>query len=272
MNMCYNILLCLAIFFTFFLCFFFLFFFCSLCTGITNSNGVASFTLTGLTTSATYTCSYSNVSDTCTVTVAPTYLFYDACDSAIRLSNYGTPIKSYKGSASGSITYDSTENAYALQGSGSYHILIPITPLNDVDDYELSFEFKHMKTYNSVDSAHCQPSIFIYDKTVTSYPSANGLRYRADGLIQCQHFGYNSDNSYNNVTYTTGIGTSYFTLIMRKSGTDLSFIVKNSDGTIIYDYAYPNNNIDGTACAFGVWTERGTSYGYYVKNIKAEPI
>ena len=45
-------------------------------SSITNSSGVATFSLTGLTSSGTYTCSYSNVTDTCTVNVT-TYLFYD---------------------------------------------------------------------------------------------------------------------------------------------------------------------------------------------------
>ena len=45
-------------------------------TGLTNSSGVATVTVSGLTADTTFTCSYSNVSDTCTVTM-PSYLFYD---------------------------------------------------------------------------------------------------------------------------------------------------------------------------------------------------
>lgn len=67
----------------------------SVYTGITNQNGVAEFSLTGLSTSATYTCSYSNVTDTCTVTVTvPTYVFYDTGVSGTANTNY---VKSHTG-------------------------------------------------------------------------------------------------------------------------------------------------------------------------------
>ena len=63
------------------------FFVVSFYSSITNSDGVASFSLTGLTTSATYTCTYQNVSDTCTVNLA-TYLFYDSGVTGSANSNY----------------------------------------------------------------------------------------------------------------------------------------------------------------------------------------
>ena len=47
----------------------------SLYTGITNNEGIAQVTVS-VSAETTFTCSYSNVTDTCTVTV-PTYLFYD---------------------------------------------------------------------------------------------------------------------------------------------------------------------------------------------------
>ena len=47
----------------------FFFFFSSLITGITNSSGVASVTVSNLSSDTVFTCSYSNVTDTCTVTV-----------------------------------------------------------------------------------------------------------------------------------------------------------------------------------------------------------
>ncbi len=52
------------VFFPLFSCFF-----SSLITGITNNSGVASVTVTGLSSDTSFTCSYSNVTDTCTVTV-----------------------------------------------------------------------------------------------------------------------------------------------------------------------------------------------------------
>ena len=48
----------------------------SLYSGITNSSGIASVTVSNISAETTFTASYSNVSDTCIVSV-PSYLFYD---------------------------------------------------------------------------------------------------------------------------------------------------------------------------------------------------
>jgi len=59
----------------------------SVYSSITNSSGVATFSLTGLTSSGTYTCTYQNVSDTCTVTVQTIY-FYDDFTSGTLSDNW----------------------------------------------------------------------------------------------------------------------------------------------------------------------------------------
>ena len=46
----------------------------SLYTGITNSSGIASVTVSNISAETTFTCSYQSVTDTCTVTVQ-TYIF-----------------------------------------------------------------------------------------------------------------------------------------------------------------------------------------------------
>lgn len=72
----------------------------SVYSSITNQNGIATFNLNGLNASATYTCSYSNVSDNCFVKVVE-YLLYDDAStdqsstlfgSNINLRNGGTTI------------------------------------------------------------------------------------------------------------------------------------------------------------------------------------
>ena len=65
---------------------------------------MASVTVSNITAETTFTASYSNVSDTCIVSV-PSYLFYDACDSSTGLSNYGNDILLEGGSAT-TKTYD----------------------------------------------------------------------------------------------------------------------------------------------------------------------
>ena len=83
----------------------------SVYTGITNTNGVATFNLTGLSASASWTCSYSNVSDTCTVTVQ-TYGFYDDArvDNSSQYTSY--PIQGTNGKVN--IAWSSAKQAYAI--------------------------------------------------------------------------------------------------------------------------------------------------------------
>ena len=59
----------------------------SVYTGITNSNGVASVTVSNVSTATTFTATYSNVSDTCTVTVQTIY-FYDDFTSGTLSDNW----------------------------------------------------------------------------------------------------------------------------------------------------------------------------------------
>lgn len=80
-------------------------------SSITNSQGIATFNLTGLTSSATWTCSYSNVSDTCTVTVQ-TYLFYD--DASVDNSSLYTSYAIQGTSGKVNIAHNSSESAYVI--------------------------------------------------------------------------------------------------------------------------------------------------------------
>ena len=95
-------------------------FFSSFFSGITNNNGVATVTVTGISATTTFTCTYSNVSDTCSV-VATSYIFYDDC-SVDNTSNW------------------SSSNAYAYWESG---------PGNA---YTLTFDTDHYVFSHSVGS------------------------------------------------------------------------------------------------------------------------
>lgn len=107
-------------------------------TATTNSNGVATATIS-FSGSTTLTATIGGASDTATIVVS-SYLFYDACDSATGLSNYGSGI-SYEGSGVPTITYDSTENAYKIQTAGNV-AMTPITDLEDVNDFVFEADIK----------------------------------------------------------------------------------------------------------------------------------
>ena len=87
----------------------------SLYSSITNQNGIATFNLTGLSTSATYTCSYSNVTDTCTVTVVE-YLLYDDASTDQSSTLFGSNINLRNG---GTTTTGWNDSYYTITQTSS---------------------------------------------------------------------------------------------------------------------------------------------------------
>ena len=83
----------------------------SVYNGITNSQGIASVTVSNISTTITFTASYSNVSDTATVTVSQ-YLFYDdaTVDNSSQYASYA--IQGTSGKVN--IAWKSNEQAYAI--------------------------------------------------------------------------------------------------------------------------------------------------------------
>jgi len=103
-------------------------------TATTNANGIAVFNPPITENSTTFTASYTNTSDTITVTKS-NFLYVDACNSSTNLSNYGSSVMIYRGSSktgnpASTISYNSTMNAYDFHStntSSSYFSMIPIT-------------------------------------------------------------------------------------------------------------------------------------------------
>ena len=94
----------------------------SVYNGITNTNGLASITVS-VSSDTTFTCTYNNVSDACTV-IIPVYLFYDACDSATTLSNYESSIP-LRDSGSSAMTQNGTKHQLTITKPGQSFIEIP---------------------------------------------------------------------------------------------------------------------------------------------------
>lgn len=109
-------------------------------SNITNQNGIATFSLTGLTSSATWTCSYSNVSDTCNVVVM-NYLIYD--DASVNNSStlFGT---SYALRNSGTNTTNWSSSGYytvKTHTSGQRESMRELLPLTGVStDFCLEYD------------------------------------------------------------------------------------------------------------------------------------
>lgn len=229
-------------------------------SSITNSDGVATFSLTGLTSSGTYTCSYSNVSDTCTVTVQ-SYLFYDACDSSSGLSNYGTPIGVGSNITQNYTEYNSTQNAYYVHTNGDWGI-IPITALTGADNYKISMLVKTKGT----NGANRGGFGFIASDSTNVFPC-----WKIEGNGACNYtLKQGSSEPNTKVCDTTSPSSNWYKIEVSKQGTSYTCKVYNSSDTLLGTHT---TTVDlGSSVRCGLYRVGGSSYGAYVKEIIAEPI
>ena len=229
-------------------------------SSITNQYGVATFSLTGLTTSATYTCTYQNVSDTCTVTVQ-SYLFYDACNSSSGLSNYGTPIGVGSTISTNYTSYNSTENAYDVRTNGDWG-MIPITALTGADNYKISML---VKTRNNNGASRGGFGFLASDST-NVFPS-----WKIEGNGACNYtLKQGSSEPNTKVCDTPNAQSTWYKIELIKTGTSYTCNVYNSNDTLLGTHT---TTVDlGSSVRCGLYRVGGSSYGAYVKEIKAEPI
>ena len=237
----------------------------SVYNGITNSQGIASVTVSNVSTATTFTASYSNVSDTCTVTVQ-TYLFYDACDSSSGLSNYGSSVLVRGTNASATIGYDSTENAYKISGTGNYFAGIPITPLKDLDNFKVTAEMKC-----GVNNWLCQIGFYTRDYTDTT-KQAYSTHLFGDARYRWLYVTPTKDGSYQAINTSSAHYTSYTKMEWIVEGTSIKMNIYDSNDDVAYTIT--KDTVTYAKREFGFWigTEKGTSYACYVRNIIAEPI
>ena len=175
----------------------------SLYTGLTDSTGVASVTVTGLTATATFTCSYQGVSDTCTVTVDPSYLFYDSGVTGTKNNNFifnGT-------TTSCQVTTDAngTVFLYTRTGSGMY---IPNIDISQYANLEISWIFTYGTRYA------CQTTLLNSNKT-----SPNDTRWHNAGTSTPTKQWYIPNGS-NSITHTLTVGD---TMKLVKTNNTFSF-------------------------------------------------
>ena len=228
----------------------------SLYTGITNSQGLAEITVYNITGTVTFTASYSNVTDTCTV-IGESYLFYDACDSSAGLTNYGTSIL-LEGGSNATMTYDSAENAYKITTPDTKSKCIPIDVLTDVDNFKFEADIKSVSRFGLGFSV--------------SGGTGNGcvIGFSAD-----------SDNLYG-WKYTNGIFGTLFSDISGLVDTGYLHIIVTVEGTSLDVSITDTNNTTKTKTAtlpsystryIGIGLGAGISnQNGYIKNIKVESL
>lgn len=230
-------------------------FFSSLFTGITDSTGIAEVTVSNVTGTVSFTASYSNVTDTCSVT-GVTYIFYDACDSSAGLTNYGSLIQLESSSYLATLEYDSTENAYKVTSIGDAKSKsFPITTLNNADQFTIEADIKRNNSRVGL---------------VISSGTGYGYCIAISDNTQFEVYKY-TNKSWSNQGATTATITEWVNLKLTIDGLNVSILLTNANEdtytkTLTLDSRYTNRDI-GILSA----SQSANQYGY-IKEIKAESL
>ena len=202
-------------------------FFVSSYTGTTNSNGVATVTVTGVTSNTTFIASYSNVSDTCTVT-PPSYIINDDASTNNASTLFSSSI-ALRNSGTSTITWNSGSPSYyqaKVTKSGGSDSFVEFIPLRGI--YNQSFKV----------TLKCKlPS--------TSGVSYVGLYYYIDsnnwggvkGLQDAQWVSTKTSGTFTENEYRTGQSnnTNYFTheITYNATANTLTIDTYNDSNTLI---------------------------------------
>ena len=233
----------------------------TLATNIT-SKGVSASASDGLTTLANKILQISGDTPT-----PSTVLFEDACDSASGLSNYGSSECVRGSNATITMTYDSTENAYKLSGTGNYHAMIPISVLNDEDNYTIEAQFKAQNILYNI----C--GFYLDNRNdTTSY----GLDYAINvynSELHSRLYRLSSDGTEQRVTATTTLSANtWYKIKYTVDGNSLTGELYDGEGNLLATCTR-TQEISNRQMGLFLFCENGaTNSTCYVKNIKAKSI
>ena len=235
----------------------------------TDTDGVATFNLSNITTGGTYTASYGGATATANVTIQ-TYLFKDDCTSSSGLSNYGSLHKLRVNNVDGTLSYDSGMNAYKIttttanaDGLSDF----PIPALDNKNNYYIEAEF-----YTTDTSTGGQPGLVVYP---TNDTGGNGVMWR--DIAQINRCGVLPFSNYN---YGTEVGNAqksalpvannWIRVRLEVNGTSVKGIWLKTDGTEVYSYTYTVPYTSGAMRVGLAAMLKSTTKPYYIRNIKAE--
>ena len=226
-------------------------------TATTNSSGVATFNLTGISSDCTITATYDNVSDTATITVQSGYIV-DISGMTDQSSEFGSILdfRSTGNSGSGSMSYDSTNHYYVLASTGTgQERFIPITALTGLNNFKLTFEAQVVTTH-----------LFGFGEFVGSTNTNCSVYIGTDDGHFKKHQG--SDT---NISTGASSGTWYsFTVTVDSTGYYVT-IKDLNDNVKVDNYRCTISNSNTTQYGF-TWGWQGSSQRFYLRNIKAESL
>ena len=166
----------------------------SLSTGLTNSEGIASVTVTGITADTTFTCSYSNVTDNCTVTAGPSYIINDDATTDNRSTLFGSSI-SLRNSGTASVDYDSSTPCYVIKNTkANAEAFLPFPALEGITS-----SFKMTTDSQSTGTDVCGIALYYY----IDNNNWGGVKEEGKGMWISSKTGgtFTETNKYNNSTY-----------------------------------------------------------------------
>ena len=165
----------------------------SLYTGITNNEGITTVTVS-VSTETTFTATYNNVTDTCTVTVGPSYIINDDATTDNRSTLFGSSI-SLRSSGTGSVDYDSSTPCYVIKNTiANAEAFLPFPALEGITS-----SFKMTTESQSTGTNVCGIALYYY----IDNNNWGGVKEEGQGMwISTKTNGtFTETNKYSNTTY-----------------------------------------------------------------------
>lgn len=226
-------------------------------TATTNANGVATATIT-FSDSTTLTATYETASATATITVQ-SYLFYDDCSSSSRLSEYGSYVSLFDTTGDGTLTYDSTENAYTIAKTTSADKFMGFKiPITVTDNIKITCKAKLTST-----SAYNQFGIAIQEAS-NKYEF---IRVRGDKILD--GFKNNTNSTIGSNSNVASFNSAYYYLEISYNGSSRAVKVYDENMTLIKEWNVTSQTYTDASIYIAINTN---SRNTYLKEIKVEPI
>lgn len=233
-------------------------------TATTDSNGIATATIT-FSASTTLTASYSNVSDTASVTYSNIY-FLDEC-STNNTSQYSTTWCYRYENTLPSLTFSSSTNGYQFSRSTSKDTFSGyiIPNCQGLDNVKIRMK---VKLNNSSSDAYNQFAIGMSDSTYNAYNTAFSMfRIRGDNKADIVE----AEGHETSVSSSVSVRNAWRYVEIAKSGSSVTFKVYDDNlsqlttksHTLYFSYTNPY---------FFFVLNNNTSNTKYIKEIRVEPI
>lgn len=193
------------------------------------------------------------------VTDVPTYLFQDDCSSSSRLSEYGDYVSLFGTSGDGTLTYDSTENAYSIAKTTNRDAFTGFQlPITATDNIKITCKVKLSST-----SPYNQFGIGIQEST-SKYEF---IRIRGDKYFD--GFKNNTNSSIGSNTNVASFNSAYYYLEISYDGSSRVARVYDNSMSLVKEWDVTTQTYTNPNFYIAINTN---STNAYIKEIKVESI